>query len=85
MNDSLNNRIYSVNFNGIVYPECTFIYEELQNRRDGNVSTIQYRCFIRVPENYDGAILGAYNKKIISDPSAYSNVTEKDIIFFRLK
>lgn len=80
---------YTVNYNGIDYPECKMQRSELQRGWDGDVLTQQWRYFFRVPENYDGTVLTAINHELMEryeNENTYINdVADDDTIFFRLK
>lgn len=82
------NDTYTVNYNGIDYPECKGQRSELQRGWNGDVLTQQWHFYFRVPENYDGAVLTAIHNELreqLNENLYVYDVADDDTIFFRLK
>lgn len=84
-----NTKTFTVNYNGVDYSECKINSDTLQNGWDGGVYIRQCRFFIRIPENYDGAVLTAINRELQiqyeSENLHINDVADDDTVFFRLK
>ena len=82
-------RTYTVNYNGVDYPECKFNNSKIQSGWDGGILIFQDRFFFRVPENYDGVVVTAINRELSNKSSSetlyINDVADDDTIFFRLK
>ena len=80
---------YTVNYNGVDYPKCKVNFSDLQSGWNEDVFVRQKRCFICIPEKYDGAVVVALNSKLYDqyeNEGVYINdVADDDTVFFRLK
>lgn len=82
-----NTGMYTINYNGVDYPEVKDDCEVLQYGWNNNntIYTVQQRMYSRVPKGYDGIVVGLINPAIewenLQDLADYPD----DTIFFRLK
>ena len=63
-----------LNYNGVDYEECRREYELLKSGWVGQVDTVQYRLYSRLPEGYDGWVI-----------YAETNTGADDTLYFRPK
>ena len=63
---------FKLNYNGVDYEECRREYELLKSGWVGQVDTVQYRLYSRLPEGYDGWVI-----------YAETNTGADDTLYFR--
>ena len=79
---------FSIDYNNAVYDDC-FLYEDRTNNK--NASTVVTFVFIRVPENYDGCVLGFIDTRNQERYDGLQAAEEDDVprgagdVYFRLK
>ena len=84
---------YTIDYNGIKYTEAKYDCISLQREWINDDYIDQQRLYFRVPKGYDGLVIAVCpfvdtdaNSIMTEDEyTIYSNLADKDIIFFRLK
>ena len=85
-----NTDTYTIAYNGIKYTEAKYDNIVLQDKWINDDYILQYRLYFRVPKGYDGLVIAVcpFDSQAIRTEDGYtiySNLADKDIIFFRLK
>lgn len=77
---------FTVNFHGQDYTQCLRYYEYDNGHWDTNVYYVDYDQWFRIPEGYDGIVVGVRDSSVPWPEGAHIyDVVNENAVFYRLK